>query len=228
MKLFYYVLFFFISTSCSFERQKRVSGDFYFVMNDGEVTKLSLGSDTVFEYKCYATKECVEKPQKHYKIVDGTFKEGKYLLKLERLDTIQLTKYPYPDNRFSILILNQIDSNRISFIQQLYGLNKNDISKNYVDTFETKNKFGFTYYSSNYYEKLKKLKIISNKNEVEQIISVIKTKKFVQLIELYKVSHPSDMYAAGLSAELLNQACIDLGFNPIGAGTIINNLMTKM
>ncbi|MEJ7822217.1 MAG: hypothetical protein WKF85_07845 [Chitinophagaceae bacterium] len=195
-------------------------------MNDGEVTKLSQRNDTLFEYKCYSNRPCLETPSSHYKVLDLKSKNNSFIFKLERLDTLQLPKR-FPDNRYSILVFRGIDSTRISFVQQLFGLSKKDVTNNFVDTFKTDNKFGFTYFSSNYYDNLKKLKTITNKAEVEEIASLFKTEKFVRIVELYKISHPSDMYASGLSAELFNQACIDKGYNPIGTGRIANELMRK-
>ena len=227
MQMIFFLFVFLSLTSCSTNGQKVLKSDYYFVMNDGEVTKLSQRNDTLFEYKCYSDRPCIVTPERHYKVIDVRFKNNQYLFKLERLDTIQLTPIPYPENRYSILILKYLDSNRISFTQQLYGLTKKDVTDNFIDTFTTNKKFGFTYYSAAYYDRLKELKTISNKNEVEEIVSLLKTEKYVQLVDLYKISHPSDIYSSGLSAELFNQACIDKGYNPIGAGRIVNELMRK-
>ena len=81
--------------------------------------------------------------------------------------------------------------------------------------------------SSTYYDNLKLLKTITSKTEVEEIVALLKTEKFIKIVDLYKISHPSDIYASGLSAELFNQACIDKGYNPIGAGRIVNEIMRK-
>jgi hypothetical protein len=131
------------------------------------------------------------------------------------------------ENRFAIIVLNEIDSNRMGLIEKLIGLSKKEIDKNIVDSFTHVKRFGFTYYSQEYYTALKKLKTISTKNEVEDIITLFKTEKYLQTIELYKKSHAYDIYASGLSAELFNEACIEKGYNPIGAGIIANKLMRK-
>jgi hypothetical protein len=212
-------------TSCSSNGQT-FKGDYYFVMNDGEVAKLSQRNDTLFEYKCYSDRPCMETPSGHYKVLDIKSEKQSFIFKLEKLDTLQLPKL-YPENRYSILALRIIDSNRISFVQQLFRLSKKEVTTNFIDTFKTEKKFGFTYFSSNYYDNLKKLKTITNKAEVEEIVALIKTDKFLKIVDLYKISHPSDIYASGLSAELFNQACIDKGYNPIGAGRIVNELMRK-
>lgn len=226
MQMIFYLLALISLTSYSASGQKALNGDYYFVMNDGEVTKLSQQNDTLFEYKCYSDRPCIETPSSHYKILDVKSEKTSLIFKLEKLDTLQLPKR-YPDNRYSILALRIIDTNRISFVQQLLGLSKNDVTNNFVDTFKTNKKFGFTYFSSNYYDNLKKLKTITSKTEIEEIAALIKTDKFIKIVDLYKISHPFDMYAAGLTAELFNQACIDKGYNPIGAGKIANELMRK-
>lgn len=225
MQIIFFLLALISLTSCSSNGQT-FKGDYYFVMNDGEVTKLSQRNDTLFEYKCYSDKPCIERPSSHYKVLEVKSEKKNLIFKLEKLDTLQLPKL-YPENRYSILVLRTIDSNRISFVQQLFRLSKKEVTTNFIDTFKTEKKFGFTYFSSNYYDNLKKLKTITSKTEVEEIASLLKTKKFIKMVDLYKISHPSDMYASGLSAELFNQACIDKGYNPIGAGRIANELMRK-
>lgn len=226
MQVIFFLLAFISITSCSSTEQNTFKGDYYFIMNDGEVKKLSQRNDTLFEYKCYSDRPCIETPSSHYKVFDVKSEKSSFIFKLEKLDTLQLPKR-YPENRYSIVVLRTIDSNRVSFVQQLFGLSKKEVTNNFVDTFKTDKKFGFTYFSSNYYDNLKKLKTITNKTEVEEIAAVLKTEKFIKLVALYKISHPADMYASGLSSELFNQACIDKGYSPIGAERIINELMHK-
>lgn len=225
MQMLYLILTIILLTSCS-AKEQTFNGDYYFILTDGEVTKLSQSNDTLYEYKCYSDRPCIEIPSSHYKVLGIKIEKSSFIFKLEKLDTLQLPKR-YPDNRYSILVLKIIDSERISFIQQLFGLSKKQVTTNFIDTFNTDKKFGFTFFSSNYYNNLKKLKTITSKSEVEEITALFKTEKFIEIVDLYKISHPPDMYASGLSAELFNQACIDKGYNPIGAGRIANQLMRK-
>ena len=212
--------------SCS-SKDQSFKGDYYFIRIDGELTKLFQRKDTLFEYRCNTDRSCRCTPESHYKVIDLSFRNNQFLFKLEKLDTIRYHPIQYPENRFSILVLDYVDSNRICFTQQLFGLTKKEVTDNFVDTFKTNKKFGLTYFSNAYYESFKGLKTISKRSEVEEIIALYKTDKYVQLVELYKISDPFDMYGLGLSTELFNNACIDKGYNPIGAASIANELLRK-
>ena len=207
--------------------QKTLTEDYYFIVMDGEVTKLAQSNDTLYQYHCYIDKPCVLKPEEHYKILGVAINAGKYLFRLEQLDTISLTAEPYPENRYSVLVLKRLDSNRIAYIEQQFRLSKKAVTTDFIDSFHVEDRFGFTYFSKTYYASLSKWKPISTKTQVEDIIGLFKTDKYKKLIEQYESSHLPDMYGSGLTAELVNNACIDKGFNPIGAARIINDLMRK-
>ena len=225
---FAFIVFCFLSlASCGQTKLTKLTEDYYFILTDNEVTKLHQSNDTLYELKCYSNKPCFERPKCHYKILNVEQKNEKIVFKLERLDTIQMTTNPYPQNRFCILVLRQESKDKILFVQQVLGLMKDDVTSNFIDTFKVENKFGFTYFSKTQYDKFSQLKTITSKKEVEFLIEKLKTEKFKLLAMQYEKSHPFDMYAAGLSAEILNQVCIDNGFNPIGAGETINKFMKE-
>ncbi len=68
---------------------------------------------------------------------------------------------------------------------------------------------------------------MTTKDEVKKIIETIKSDHFKTLVEKYSKTETYDMYASGLSAEILNHACIEKGYSPIGAGRVINTLMRQ-
>jgi hypothetical protein len=205
--------------------QSLLTKGYYFPLADIEVNKMSQRNDTLYEYKCYTNKPCIENPKRHYKVWGIVVQADKYIFKLERLDTIPLTSTPYPENRYAIFVLKQLDTNRISLMYQQYRLSKKDITSDFVDSFKVINKFGFTYFSKSYYEELSTWNKLSTKAQADEILLLLRTEKYKKLGKLYKKSHISDMYAAGFSAEILNLACIDKKLNPIGAGVLINKIM---
>src|SRR5687768_10783499 len=89
---------------CS-QEEKLLSEDYSFLVTDGEVSKLHLSNDTLYELQCYIDRPCHAIPDTHYKIL-SSHKRGEFVvLKLERLDSIPLTPEPYPAARYSILAL---------------------------------------------------------------------------------------------------------------------------
>lgn len=191
-----------------------LSSDYYFILYDGTMKKLTQSNDTLFEYKCFTDRPCFKELVTSYKIIDIKKNQSTLVLKLECLDTLQFPKV-YPENRYSVMTFRVIDSNRISFIQQLNRLTINEITSNYRDTLKVNNKFGFTYYNTSYINYLNQLKPITTKKEIEEIINEFKSDEFKSIIEMYKLSYHTDLYASGLKSELFCLSSIKKGFNPI-------------
>lgn len=55
-------------------------------------------------------------------------------------------------------------------------------------------------------------------------MDAMESNQFKLLAEKYAQTEPGDMYGSGLVAEILNRACIEKGYNPLGAGRVINQL----
>jgi hypothetical protein len=85
--------------------------------------------------------------------------------------------------------------------------------------------FFFTYYSDTYLNEMKKLKKITSKPEALLIVEKMKDWKYMPMVERYSKTETYDMYGAGLASELLTRACIENGFNPLGAGIEIDRLL---
>lgn len=196
--------------------------DYSFLLTNGKVAKLHQSNDTLYILNCYTDQPCLPRPDKRYKVLSTQTKDGLTLLKLERLDTIPFTPDPYPDNRFDVLVLKQDDYKELGVLDLYSRLKREQLDTVRMNTKDLKEKFYFTYYSDSYLEELSALKPITTSEEVENITAYIDTKDWKPLLKKYNKTDVFDMYASGLSAEILNRACIEKGYNPIGAGRVIS------
>ncbi len=221
--LFYLLL---ISLIGCAKGQFNLKQDYKFIGIDGEVRKLHKRNDTIYLYKCFIDRPCIENSREHYKIVSSITDNEITVFKLEKLDSLQMTNDPYPETRYSLLILKNISNKELGVLQQNFGLTKNQIDTlHIVDAKLFKDKFFFTFFSDVYYNELFALKKIITKTDAEEVVEEIKNPKYKHLIDTYTKTKVYDMYASGITAELLNKACIEKGFSPIGAGIMINKLM---
>lgn len=219
-------ILFLLLFGCS-QGQKILEQDFSFLLTDGEVTKLHQSNDTLFELKCYIHQPCQPNAEKHYKI-HSSIKSGVFvILKLEQLDSIPLTTNPYPVTRYSVLAIKAINNKQLGYLPLVVGLTKQQLDTVRANAQSLQDKFFFTLFSDTYLIELSELKKVSTKDNAMEIIETMKSSKFKALIEMYSNSKPMDMYTAGLSAEILNLACIEKGYNPIGAGRAIKGLMRQ-
>jgi hypothetical protein len=211
---------------CS-QGQKSLLQDYSFLVTDGEVTKLHQSNDTLYELKCYIDRPCQPRPATHYKILSSNTTGEFVILKLERLDTIPLTTDPYPATRYSVLALKTTDNKELGYLPLTLGLTRRQLDTIKTDIPLLKDKFFFTFFSDTYLKELSALKKVTTKDEVMEIIEATKSDNYKTLVEKYSKTETRDMFASGLSTEILNRACIEKGYNPIGAGRIINNLMRQ-
>jgi|SRR5688572_1987056 len=205
--------------------QKILPQDYSFLITDGEVTKLHQSNDTLYELKCYIDRPCQPRPETHYKIL-SSIKTGEFvILKLERLDTIPLTTNPYPATRYSVLALKTTNNKELGYLRLALGLTRQQLDTIETDIPSIKEKFFFTFFSDTFLKELSALRKVTTKDEAKEIIETAKNDHFKILVEKYSKTETRDMFASGLSAEILNRACIEKGYNPIGAGRSIKNLM---
>lgn len=201
--------------------------DYSFLVTDGEVTKLRQSNDTLYELKCNIDRPCQPRPSSHYKILSSN-KTGEFIiLKLERLDTIPLTTNPYPATRYQVLALKMSNEKELGYLPLTLGLTRQQLDTARTDITTLKEKFFFTFFSDDYLKELSSLKKVTTKAEANNIIEVAKSNRFKTLLEKYSKTETRDMYASGLSAELINRACIEKGYSPVGAGRAINALMRQ-
>jgi hypothetical protein len=125
------------------------------------------------------------------------------------------------------LALKTTDNKELGYLPLTLGLTRRQLDTIKTDIPLLKDKFFFTFFSDTYLKELSALKKVTTKDEVMEIIEATKSDNYKTLVEKYSKTETRDMYASGLSTEILNRACIEKGYNPIGAGRTINNLMRQ-
>ena len=220
--LIIFLLFPFLGCS---RQPKVLLQDYSFLLTDGTVTKLHQSNDTLYELKCYIDRPCQPKPDKHYKILSSEKKEDFTILKLERLDATSLTSDPYPADRYYVLALKSINDEQLGYLPIVYSVTRKQVDTIRTDLQFLKDKFFYTYFSDSYLKELSAFKKLVTKDDASQIIEAVKSDKYKLLAQKYANTDTKDMYNAGFSSELLNRVCVDNGYNPIGAGEIIEKLL---
>lgn len=221
------ILFLFFPIFEFTEGQNILTQDYSFLGTDGEVSKIRQSNDTLYYFHCYIDRPCQPNPESHSKILGYNTSGDFTIFKLEGLDSIPLTTDPYPETRYSLLALKTINSKQLGVLPLKSGLTRQQIDTIKTDIESLKDKFFFTYFSNSYLMELSTLKKVTTMEDAEAIIDFVKSGKFTHLVERYSKTKIFDLYGSGFSAELLNRACIEKGYNPIGAGRSINNLMRE-
>ncbi|WP_222165182.1 hypothetical protein [Edaphocola aurantiacus] len=142
-----------------------------------------------------------------------------YLLKVINTD---LNK----NNHEGYWIIKRIDKNKTiqyNFITQLIT-DIESANKVYSTAVENKDVFGYTFYSKNYLNELQLLPNIATIEQVHKILALNQSEKFKKIAVSHANSETGDMYASGYAGEMLTRSCIELGFNPVGAGRKVDSI----
>lgn len=201
-----------------------------------EMHILKQSNDTLYNYTSYSVKPFQielrknrEKIRRHYKIWDNqNLDENYFALKLERLDTLQMTTDKYPENRFLIWIYKKSDESEFTLLNGITKLNKEQALAYQFDTIDYKNYVGFTSYGLSKIKEFLKLKKLRTEEDVEIIKNHLETNqvKYKSVVKAYEEnSKLPDMYGQGLLATILNMAYLELGYCPVGASIVMNNIL---
>lgn len=222
------ILFLFIVplVGCS-QGQQVLPQDYSFLGADGEVTKLHQSHDTLYVLKCYIDGRCQPQPSERYKILSSNKTEEFVILKLQKLHTVELPTDTHTAPRYERWALKIANDKELGWLPLALGLSKQQLDTTETDIRLLKKKFFFTFFGDNYLKEFSSLKKLTSKVEANEIIEFVNSGRFKTLIESYSNTDTQDVYAAGLSAELLNRACLEKGYSPIGAGRAINVLMRQ-
>lgn len=189
-----------------------LADDYNCLLPDGEVTKIRQTKDTLYEFNCFIERPCNFIPETHYKII-SSYKTGDFtILKLEWLDTIPLKDQFCPGKRFSITVLKNINKNQLSFIYPFHCLTRKQLDTTQITNLSLKDRPFFTYFGDTYLKELSAFKKVSTKSAVKEVINAIENNNF-------------DAGKISFTAEQLNWACIEKGYNPVGARLTIDSIM---
>ncbi|MEJ7694335.1 hypothetical protein [Daejeonella sp.] len=201
--------------------------DYSFLTADIEVNTLRQGNDILYKLKCYTNQPCQARPAKRYRIIES-IKTGDFtILKLEQLDTLQLTTDPFPLTRYAVHVIKISDNKQLGYLTLRSGLTRQELDAYQTDFSALREMFFFTYFSVTYLKELSTLKTVTTKAEAQSILDYFKSGNFNSLIETYKKAGVPDMYGSGLVGELVSRSCIAKGYNPLGAGPAIEELLKQ-
>jgi hypothetical protein len=202
------ILFLFVFLGCSQSKVPTIlAQDYNFLMTDGEVTKIRQSNDTLYERDCYVDRPCIKM---HYKII-AIHKTGEFtILTLQSLDTIPPGDALCPGKPYSVMALKSITNDQLGYRPPFACLTHYQLDTFQINNPSLDNKHFLTYYSDSYLKELSTLKRVSSKDDIRKIIEAIENNDF----NSGKISY---------SAEELTKACIENGYNPVGAGITIDS-----
>ncbi|MCW2464039.1 hypothetical protein [Elizabethkingia anophelis] len=206
----------------------------YYIIGPDEMYKLVQSNDTLFVMLTLSIKDIPLKKrnyQDHYKIWGvQSYKDKGFVLKLEKLDSIQLTNNPYPEERFNIWVYGKPGEKELPLEREYPQLTRKQMEEFPIQDSLFSNEYALTYFSESYMKELSKRKNVRTQKDADAIDQEMERNKseYIKIIENYKSSKMiRDMYNSGLIATLTNKACLDLGYNPIGANRILRILRSK-
>lgn len=63
--------------------------------------------------------------------------------------------------------------------------------------------------------------------DANQVMEAMKSDEIKALARRYEATNVADLYASGFSAEVLNRACVQKGYDPVGARGAIDKLLRE-
>lgn len=199
----------------------------YYFIGPDEMHVYKQSNDTLYASTTFSLEPFnLKKYRSHYKIWDIIEKSPDVIIvKLESLDSISLTTKPYPEDRFRISVYKKKNKDELLLLRDVFHLAK-EVMVNYnIDSIQLENNFGMSLYSLSHMKELLRLKKVKTKKDADEINNELNDSRYLTMVENYKVQNKlSDPYASILAANLINTACLKLGYSPIGASFIINIL----
>lgn len=216
-------IFLLASASCKVKNVLIYEQPYYFFTTDVEMYMVNQKEDTVNLTRCNINFNCdnvMESDILKNKINIIKNSNNIYLLKVSNTD---LNK----NNHEGYWIIKRIDKNKIiqyNFITQLIT-DLELANKVYSSAIADKDVFGYTFYSKNYLKELQNLPNITTIEQVGEILKLTQSEKFKKIAMSHAKSVTTDIYGAGYAGEVLTSSCIELGFNPVGAGKKIDSIV---
>lgn len=201
--------------------------DIYFLNLNNKAFKYQQSNDTLYEYRCAPTGECLPEYRKHYRIHRSEVIPPYSILRLERLDTIPLTTKPYPADRYHVFVLKNATAEKVGFAHVRYSLTHEQMESTEIDTVSLSTMFFYTFFSKEYLQEIQSYKKVETKGDVNRLIKKITSKEYQPILDAYNKTEIGDLYGSIITSEMLNKACLELGYSPIGANDVINEIKGK-
>ncbi|MDE5438322.1 hypothetical protein KRE40_09400 [Elizabethkingia meningoseptica] len=225
---------FFLFFVLSFMKSQSFIKEPYYIIGPDEMYKLVQSNDTLYVMPTVNMKNIPLKKENykdHYKIWGvQSYKDRGFIMKLEQLDSLSSPINPYPEERFNIWVYGKANEKELPLEREYYGLTQKQMEEFPIQDSLFSNEFALIYFSESYMKELSKRKNVRTQEDADAIDQEIKNNEseYIKIMENYKNSKMiRDMYNSGLIATLTNKACLDLGYNPIGANRILRILRSN-
>jgi len=175
----------------------------------GDIHKLLQANDTLIDH--YFRSDGIKRESLN-RIVETKALGNYIILKLKNLGSIPISENLCPGKPFSIVILKNFTQNKIghSYLQGCLTEGQLDSLQINLTTLDATS--FITYYSDSYIKHLSSFKKIASTDDLREIFNSIENNDF-------------DKGRISYSADQLSKACIENGFNPVGANLSIDSLL---
>ncbi|ALD20716.1 hypothetical protein [Hymenobacter sp. DG25A] len=205
--------------------QQVLQQGYTFLGRVGKMTRLLQSHDTLYVQQCHRQLACTNKYAQRYRILASRQQDEFHLLQLESLDSLQMTPDPYPLTRFSLVVLRNLTAQQAGYYVASKGSTRQQVAELQLSSEELRHKFYFTYFSDAYLTTLRQLPSLTTKADADRIKAETQQPEYAALMKAWQASDNGDLYATGLTREILNRACIKLGFSPWLADESIVNII---
>lgn len=199
------------------------------IVPDGEIHRIKQEEDSLFEYRGETVGRFPNKLEGISKIIRHV-SLGKYdLLYTKSLDGNSLPRNQLGKNRYFVIALSKITGKQLKSRGIYNGLTKEQLDTTHITEQQLDSSFFYTYYSDEQLRNFFKLNPIKDSVDAQKILTSLQSPLNKKIIDFYIRSNESknDTYGSGIRSELFTRACMDNNFSPIGAGSIISDIMRK-
>lgn len=196
-----------------------------FIIPDGEITRLEQRGDTLFflhstlrdTAQVAHIAQSAWYPSRRSRIHAILREDSLAYVALERLDSVPLSRNPFPEERYSVIVLKKANDQDVGFVTLSMGLTKNQLDSAWGTHTKADSLFFLTYFSDDYWKQLSLLNPVKTEEDVKKIQVALEGGQVKQWMDLYRRNPVKEMYGTGVMTEMMNRICISLSYNPIGA-----------
>jgi hypothetical protein len=178
-----------------------------FLMVDGRISKLVQRNDTLYQYESFVDSPFSARPISNYIILSVDSASDFIVVKIKMPEIADKGEKGY-----SLMALKNINNKHLGYSQPLFNLSRHELDSIDVASLPLEDMAYLTYFSDTFLSELSALKRVTTMDAVKEIVDAILHNNF----KSGKISY---------TAEELNMACIEKGYNPVGAGKIIDSLL---
>ena len=186
----------------------------YFPHTSGQMSKMILKRDSLFSY--HINGMGIEKLSdiSIVNIVKGN--DRVEILKGVKVKTPGLNSRQSDINRYTYFVFSVRNKNEVKLVYGESYPTEEEVDS-ILNSIDTARQFGLTFYRRSYFDTFNQLKAISSKSDYETIYKYLNSEEAQMIVEEFNKQGMIPIYGWSLTSELLNQACLKNGYNPLGA-----------